>query len=248
MILSGKIPGVNHPRVRPGRQAEANLVSSSRRASDALLAPLRAAGFSGPGWRTFAVSACRRSAEQALAHPRALAEIGLLHAALAALADGRRGRRWVALSWILAALHLGLLEDRCDLGWPNAISLLRANLPAVSRRLGPALPVIGLVSDVADGRLARTGTPTRFGAAADVMADTATWTWWAFSTDPSRAVRLATAASWVGPVLAVSLASFRRGQMVDLARPRWLRPGAAMEVVLTIRSLRRWAEASHHRL
>lgn len=179
-----------------------------------------------------------------MAHPRALAQVSLLHAALAALADGGRGRRWVAISWVLAALHLGLLEDRRDLGWPNVISLLRANLPAVSERLGAALPVIALVSDVSDGRLARAGTPTRFGAAADVMADTATWTWWAFSADPSRAVRVATAASWVGPVLAASFTSFRRGEMVDLGRPRWLRPGAVMEVVLTLRSLRRGVEAT----
>lgn len=225
------------------RRASSSLLSSSRRASDELLAPLQVARFSGPGWRTFALSACARSVQQAIAHPRALAEVSLLHAAVAALADGGRGRRWVGISWVLSAVHLGLLEERRDLGWPNVISLLRANLPAVSDRLGTALPVIALVSDVCDGRLARAGTPTRFGAAADVMADTATWTWWAFIADPSRIVRAATLASWVGPVVAISVASFRRGEMVDLARPRWLRPGAAMEVVLTLRSLRHGPKA-----
>ena len=48
------------------------------------------------------------------------------------------------------------------------------------------------------------------------------------------------------PVLSVSILSFRRGRMVDLRRPVWLRPGAAMEVVLTVRSLRR-AIRTHQR-
>lgn len=186
--------------------------------------------------------------QQAALHPRALAELSALHVVFALAADGRRGRRWVGLSWLLAALHLGMLEDRRDLGGPNAISLLRANLPAVSYRLGAALPVLALVSDLVDGRLARAEGPTRFGAAADVVADTATWTWWAFTADPSRIVRVATLAAWVGPVFGVSVASFRRGEMVDLARPRWLRPGAAMEVVLMFRSLHRKIDAVRPKL
>lgn len=218
--------------------------SPSRRATDDLLGPLSAAGFTGQAWLRFAQSTLERSLQQAAHHPHALAELSGLHLLFALAADGRRGRRWVGLSWLLAALHLGMLEDRRDLGRPNAISLLRANLPALSHRLGPALPVIALLSDLADGRLARAEGPTRFGAAADVVADTVTWTWWACTADPSRIVRVATLAAWVGPVLGVSVASFRRGEMVDLVTPRWLRPGAAMEVVLTFRSLRREVEAS----
>lgn len=135
--------------------------SASRRATNDLLAPLRAAGFPA-GALAFARSTLGRSVQQAALHPRALAELSALHVVFALAADGR---------------------------------------------------------------LARAEGPTRFGAAADVVADTATWTWWAFTADPSRIMRVATLAAWVGPVLAVSVAGFRRGEMVDLARPRWLRPG-----------------------
>jgi hypothetical protein len=59
----------------------------------------------------FSLLAVERSLRQAASHPRALAEITALHAAFLTVSHGHR-RGWVAISWTLAATHLGLLEDR----------------------------------------------------------------------------------------------------------------------------------------
>jgi hypothetical protein len=40
------------------------------------------------------------------------------------------GRVWIMSSWRMAITHLGLLGPRHSIGWPNAVSLARANLPA----------------------------------------------------------------------------------------------------------------------
>src|SRR5262249_56723305 len=75
-------------------------------------------------------------------------------------------------SWSLAMTHLGLLGARAgSIGPANALTMLRANLPA--RRWGPALAV---ATDVADGWLARRTAPTAFGAYADPLADLTVWT------------------------------------------------------------------------
>ena len=76
--------------------------STSRAASDELLAGLRAGQWRPAAWARFVVSSARRSVQQAVQHPRALTEVTVLHAALA-LAAGGHGRRWVAASDAAAA-------------------------------------------------------------------------------------------------------------------------------------------------
>ena len=138
--------------------------SSSRAATDELLAGLRAGQWRPAAWARFLVSSARRSARQALQHPRALTEVTVLHAALA-LAAGGHGRRWVAASWAMAATHLGMLEDRPSLGAASLVTLLRANLPALGARaarhptLVHWLPALALASDLADGQIARAAGP-----------------------------------------------------------------------------------------
>ena len=175
--------------------------------------------------------------QQARAHPRALAELTALHAVFAVLA-GRPGRRWTAVSWLLAASHLGMLEARPSLGLPSTVTMLRANLPAIWRGPQRWLPAVALASDLADGRLARrTGGETPFGAQADALADAAFWTWFAIHYEPSRWVRTTALAAWAAPVAAVTAASIQRGRMLDAPRPVMLRPAAAMQAIIAVRAL-----------
>lgn len=217
--------------------------TDSRAATNQLLSVLRTGGWSVRAWQDFLVLATRRSVEQARLRPRAFAEVTVLHVVIALLTPCQR-QPWVTISWALSTTHLGLLEDHKRLGLPNILSLLRANLPALEARVGPALPVLALGSDFLDGRLARaTGVTTRFGAMADVFADTAVWTWFAFRHEPSAWMKAATIAAWAAPATAITAASFHRGQMVDLSRPTWARPGAIIETVLAARAVSRLRQA-----
>ena len=214
--------------------------AASRAATDELLAGLRAGRWRPAAWARFVALSAGRSAHQARRRPRALAEVTVLHAVLALVA-GRRRRRWTLVSWLLAASHLGMLENRQSLGLPNAVTLLRANLAATG---GPArwLPVAALASDLLDGRLARRmGSETAFGAQADSLADVAFWTWFVLRHEPSRSVRIGALAAWAAPVAVVTIASIGRGQMVDAPRPAVLRPAAAMQVVVATRAVLRRA-------
>jgi hypothetical protein len=214
--------------------------AASRAATDELLAGLRAGRWRPAAWARFVALSAHRSAHQARRHPRALAEVTVLHAAMALLA-GRRGRRWTLVSWLLAATHLGLLENRQSLGLPNAVTLLRANLAATG---GPVrwLPVAALASDLIDGRLARRiGSETAFGAHADSLADVAFWTWFVLRHEPSRRVRIAGLAAWVAPVVIVTTGSIGRGRMMDSPRPAVLRPAAAMQALVAARAVLRRA-------
>ncbi len=102
----------------------------------------------------------------------ALAELG---------AEPFRSRRRAGLgSWAATALmldwHLGMVETEAgtprNLGPADAATLLRAWLaPAVAARPAPVLCALGLLSDVADGRLARASAPTRFGRDLEGLAD-----------------------------------------------------------------------------
>ena len=217
--------------------------STSRAATNELLAGLRAGRWRPAAWARFLVSSGRRSVRQAVRHPRALTEVTVLHAALA-LAAGAHGRRWVAASWAMAATHLGMLEDRSSLGAASQVTLLRANLPALGAQAvrHPALvrwlPALALASDLADGRIARgSGTVTAFGAHADSLADAAFWTWFTLRHEPSRPVRILALAAWAAPVVIVTSASITRGQMTDPPRPEVLRPAAAMQAIVAVRAV-----------
>ena len=172
-------------------------------------------------------------------HPYAFVQLSGLHA-LFALAATRRGRRWVLISWAMAITHLGLLEDRRSLGWANLITLARANLPAVGDRYETVVPMLAVISDVADGAIARgTGTTTPFGRHADFLADTAMWTWHALRHEPSTTMKVITVAGWLAPVVAVTGLSVARGGMVDVPRSRWWRPLAALQAVVLARVITR---------
>ena len=209
----------------------------SRAFTDTALAALRADGWSPGGWARFTGRVAVRSGEQIAAHPRAAAEITALHAMFVAAARGH-GRLWITTSWLMAITHLGLLGERRSIGWPNTISLTRANLVVTGGPLGRWLGVVAAVSDKLDGTLARRQGPTMFGFYADSLADAAFWTWLGSRRDPSRLVLAASVAAWAAPVAAVAAASVAKGEMVESPRPALLRPAAAMQAVLAVRALR----------
>ncbi|MGA8248780.1 MAG: CDP-alcohol phosphatidyltransferase family protein [Nocardioides sp.] len=209
---------------------------SSRAATDDLLRDLAVGGWRPAAWAHFLASAAGRSADQARLHPRAWAEVSAVHGLLVALAPPS-GRRWIATSWLLASTHLGLLEDRVSLGPANLLTLARGNLPGVVTARHPWLGAVAVVTDFADGRLARrTGTTTPFGSYADAFADAAFWIWFTNQEDGPGA-RTAAIATWLLPIGAVTAFSIGKGRMIDAPRPRWIRPAATLQVLLALRAL-----------
>lgn len=204
----------------------------SRAATDALLGVLRRGRFGPRAWWAFTAATSARSAVQAARHRRPLVEAVALHLLLGLLARPRR-RLWVASSGAYVLLHLGMLEGRRSLGVPNALTIVRANLPALVERVGPAMVLVALLTDVADGRLSRgTGWQTRFGAQADFLADTAFWTHHVAAPGTPRVLRVASLAAWAVPVAAVTATSVARGRMVDVPRRPWFRPAMTAQLVL----------------
>ncbi|WP_235928821.1 CDP-alcohol phosphatidyltransferase family protein [Marisediminicola senii] len=215
----------------------------SRDSSNALLAVLHDGHWRPRAWGRFIALATIRSVHQASRHPRPLLESTLIHAAMAVL-SGRRGLVWIGTSWVMAVTHLGMLEGHRSIGVPNALTLVRATLPAIEHRLGRAVPVVSLLTDFADGKIARaTGTVTSFGTQADFLADTAFWTWFIVRHEPSRVIRGLTFAAWTVPVIAIATASITAGRMLDVPRSAWFRPAAAMEVVIGVRAV--WRAYGH---
>ncbi|MDQ2728874.1 MAG: CDP-alcohol phosphatidyltransferase family protein [Actinomycetota bacterium] len=212
--------------------------AESRAVTDALLGGLAAGQWRPEAWARFIVATLGRSGRTALDHPRAVAELTALHGALAAVGRGR-GWRWVTVSWILAVTHLGLLGPRRSIGLASAVTILRANLPAVAVLDRPALGVAALCSDKVDGILARRAGPTAFGHYADSLADAAFWAWFALRHEPDRRLVAAAAAAWVAPVAMVTAGSFAQGRMIDPPRPVWLRPAAGMQALIAFRALQR---------
>lgn len=130
-----------------------------------------------------------------------LAEVTALHGLF--LFVGGRGRwRWVAASWTLSALHLGMLEDRSHLGSAKVLTLVRANLPVTGSALGHWLAFSAMLTDFVDGKLARhTDTATPFGRYADPLADAAFWMWLTLTdtADGSRIRRALVVLIWFHP-------------------------------------------------
>lgn len=211
---------------------------SSRAATNRLLAELSRGGWAPGAWMAFGQSCAQRSTQQARCHPRAVVELTAFHATIAALTPGPR-RCWPALSWALTITHLGMLEDQQSIGAANLLSLTRAHLPLGLPGPGRWLGVLAMASDKADGTLARRrGAITPFGFYADTLADAVFWTWFAVHMERDPRVRAVALALWAAPVATVTTISVARGRMVDAPRPVWLRPAAAMQVVLTLRALR----------
>ncbi|NUS85780.1 MAG: CDP-alcohol phosphatidyltransferase family protein [Streptomyces sp.] len=193
-------------------------------------------------WRPHAIvrflwQAADRSARQAARRPRALGQVTALHCLLLTRAGQQRpGRGWVAVSWTLAVLHMGLLEHRDRLSAADVLTLIRGNLPAMA--LGPSRwsGLLAIALDLADGRLARNqGTVSPFGDYADSCADAAFWTWLTLRHEPSRAVRAAAISAWALPVVTVTAIGIRRGSMPERPRPALLRPAAAMQGIVALR-------------
>lgn len=208
---------------------------SSRAATNDLLGVLREGKWQPRAWELFLARTAQRSVQQAILHPRALAEVTVLHAAFAVLGPRKRPA-WTLTSWALAATHLGMLEHRRSIGWANAITLTRANLPTFTDHRWTAVLAVG--TDLADGRLARRiGTDSPFGAAADSLADAAFWAWFAHQHEPTRHLRTAALLAWVVPVVTVTTASLKSGRMVDAPRPTVVRPAAALQAILTARAI-----------
>jgi phosphatidylglycerophosphate synthase len=218
---------------RAGERAGA---AGSRQATNDLLALLRVREPWWRRWSRFAAATAVRSAQQLSAHRRAALELTALHGAfLAARRPG--GHRWILASWALSASHLGLLGPRRSIGWASAVTLLRANTPAL-RGAGRWAGLVAVASDRADGLIARRVGPTQFGHHADSLADAAFWTWFALRFEPDRRLRWAAVAAWALPVAAVTAVSITRGRMVDPPRPPGLRPAAAMQGLLAVRAAR----------
>lgn len=208
---------------------------SSRAATNELLGGLRAGQWQLRAWARFLARAAQRSVQQAALHPRALAEVTVLHTAFAAMGPRKR-HTWTLTSWALAATHLGMLEQRRSIGWANAITLTRANLPTLTDHRWTAVLAAG--TDLADGRLARRlGTDSPFGAAADSLADAAFWAWYAHRHEPTRRLRTAALLAWVVPLITVTTASLKSGRMVDAPRPTVVRPAAALQTILAARAI-----------
>lgn len=210
--------------------------TESRAVTDALLGGLASGDWRPRAWARFAAATIARSGQTAWGHPRAVLEVTALHLAIAAGARG--GRRWVAVSWGLAVTHLGLLGPRRSIGAASALTIVRANLPAVAAPDRPEWGLVAIWSDRMDGTIARRSGPTQFGHYADSLADAAFWTWFARHHEPDRRLLAAAAAASLVPVTLVTVGSFAKGRMLDPPRSRWMRPAAAMQILIAVRALR----------
>lgn len=198
------------------RRGPITRTGASREASDRLLAELTGSRYSAAGWARFLWRSSQRSWEQALAHRRAALEV-----TAASVGLGATGHRWAGtLTWCLAITHLGMLGEGGEpLGWPNRLTLLRANLPALAGRTPAPAALLALGSDFLDGRLARgLGETTGFGAFADGLADAAFWSWFLIRFEPSAVVRALALAIWAGPPVAITAAYFKAGRTIDFPR------------------------------
>jgi phosphatidylglycerophosphate synthase len=88
----------------------------------------------------------------------------------------RRGLIWWAACALMLDWHLGMLETPdgrpVALGAADALTLARAWLiPAVAERADPVLVLLGGLSDVADGRVARATRCTRLGRDLEGLVD-----------------------------------------------------------------------------
>ena len=210
----------------------------SREFVNDVLGQLIARRFSPAAWSTFLARSVDRSVDQLRQRPAATAELTALH--LLASAAGRW--RWAMASWVLCITHVGLLGERSTLGWPNRLTLLRALLPALApASRWPAL--VALVTDFADGRLARKGRESAFGAFADPIADGAFWSWFALRWETDGWLRWVPTVMFAGTVGAIAAAYFVRGRTIDYPRPMALRYlSGATQIALTLRALR-WVVA-----
>ncbi|MBT2450382.1 CDP-alcohol phosphatidyltransferase family protein [Streptomyces sp. ISL-43] len=216
-------------------------LTDSRAATDALLELLKRGRWTPRAVARFLLQAGDRSVRQAARRPQALVQITALHGLLAGLARNRRpGPGWVAASWALSVLHLGLLDERDHISAADTLTLARGNLPATALGSTRWSGALAIALDLADGRLARhQHTVTPFGDYADTFADAAFWTWLTLRHEPNRLVRAAAITAWALPIATVTAIGIRHGTMPERPRPTLLRPAAAMQAVVAMRHLLR---------
>jgi hypothetical protein len=211
----------------------------SRAFTDGLLRALRDAGFTPSAWARFLADSTNRSLQEARSRPIAAAEVTALHLGLFSI----RPHPATVATWLLSITHLGLMGPAGrGLAAADALTLARANLPALARgRRSEWTAVAALVSDVADGWLARrSGGQSAFGAYADSIADVGFWTWFTWRHEPSHRLRAAAAAVWLAAPITLTCAYFWLGRTVDYPRPRAARyTSAALQILIAVRALRR---------
>jgi phosphatidylglycerophosphate synthase len=96
-----------------------------------------------------------------------------------------------------------------------------------------------MATDFADGRLARRGEESAFGAFADPIADGVFWSWYALRWDPNRWVRWVPLTIFVASVAGISAAYLARGRAIDYPRLMAVRyASSAAQILLTLRALR----------
>ncbi|TAN31994.1 CDP-alcohol phosphatidyltransferase family protein [bacterium] len=207
---------------------------AGRQFVDDVLGELAAHRFGPLAWVRFFGRSLVRSAGQIRIRPAAAIEVTALHL----LAGAGGSRRWALASWWLCITHLGLLGERSSLGWPNRLTLLRALLPAL-RPDSRWTSLVALATDLADGRIARQGSESAFGAFADPIADGAFWCWLALRWESNRWLRWAPITLFAVSAAGISAAYFGRGRAIDYPRPIAVRyASAAAQILLTLRTLR----------
>jgi phosphatidylglycerophosphate synthase len=169
----------------------ADSLTEGERWTLAELARLRAGGWRPRAWRDFLWAAqvratVTRQRRPALARQEVawiatgaaawLAAGRLLPAGSSLAQARRRGLIWWAVTAVMLDWHLGMLETpdgrAVGLGAADALTLVRAWLaPAVAERADPILLVIGGLTDLADGRVARATRCTRFGRDLEGVVD-----------------------------------------------------------------------------
>jgi hypothetical protein len=208
--------------------------ADSRQFVDRILAELAAGRFGPTAWTTFIARSLVRSVAQARMRPVAATEVTALHL----LAGAAGSRRWALVSWSLCITHVGLLGDRSTLGWPNRLTLLRALLPSVAP-VSRWTSLIALATDFMDGRLARRGAESAFGAFADPIADGVFWSWYALRWETNRWLRWAPLTLFAASTAAITAAYFVRGRTIDYPRLQAVRYLAgATQFMLALRAMR----------
>ena len=206
--------------------------AESRRFVDEVLRELSSRHFVPSAWGDFLGRSLVRSAAQIRIRPAAATDVTVLH-----LLASAGNRPWAFGSWLMCITHLGLLGDRSTLGWPNRLTLFRALLPSLAPN-SRWTSVLAMATDFADGRLARGGEETAFGAFADPIADGVFWSWFALRWEPNRGLRWVPLTVFAASVAGIAAAYFARGRTVDYPRLVAIRyASAAAQILFTLRAV-----------
>jgi CDP-alcohol phosphatidyltransferase-like enzyme len=207
--------------------------ADGRRFVDEILNDLTSRHFAPLAWGDFLGRSLSRSVAQIRIRPAAATEVTVVH-----LLASARNRWWTFGSWLMCITHLGLLGERATLGWPNRLTLLRALLPSLAPN-SRWTSLVAMATDLADGRIARRGEESAFGAFADPIADGVFWSWFALRWESNRGLRWVPLTVFAASVAGISAAYFARGRAIDYPRLAAIRyASAAAQILFTLRALR----------